>query len=229
LFCLGDAEELMSRGFEDKVYEVFQLLPQDVQVAWTSATMSGDIVEVTKKFMRDPLHIQVKHDELAFEGIKQFYTAIKKESLKLDTLCNFWEAMTTNQVVIFCNTRRKVDLIHQEMNSRGLSVSAMHRGIEQKEHEVLMKEFQSGSSRVLITTDAFSRIIHVQQVPFVINYDLPTSHENYLRRIGRGGRFGCKSVVVNIVTTNEVAMLRKIEQFYHTQINETPLNIADLL
>jgi translation initiation factor 4A len=98
--------------------------------------------------------------------------------------------------------------------------------MEQKAREVLMKEFRSGSSRVLITTDLLARGIDVQQVSLVINYDLPSNRENYIHRIGRGGRFGRKGVAINFVTTEDVRMLRDIEQFYNTQIDEMPLNVA---
>lgn len=98
--------------------------------------------------------------------------------------------------------------------------------MEQKQREVLMKEFRSGSSRVLITTDLLARGIDVQQVSLVINYDLPTNRENYIHRIGRGGRFGRKGVAINFVTTDDVRMLREIEQFYNTQIDEMPMNVA---
>ena len=98
--------------------------------------------------------------------------------------------------------------------------------MEQKQREVLMKEFRSGSSRVLITTDLLARGIDVQQVSLVINYDLPTNRENYIHRIGRGGRFGRKGVAINFVTTEDVRMLRDIEQFYNSQIDEMPLNVA---
>lgn len=84
--------------------------------------------------------------------------------------------------------------------------------MEQKQREVLMKEFRSGSSRVLITTDLLARGIDVQQVSLVINYDLPTNRENYIHRIGRGGRFGRKGVAINFVTTDDVRMLREIER-----------------
>lgn len=115
------------------------------------------------------------------------------------------------------------------MHSREFTVSAMHGDMEQKQREVLMKEFRSGSSRVLITTDLLARGIDVQQVSSVINYDLPTNRENYIHCIGRGGRFGRKGVAINFVTTDDVRMLRDIEQFYNTQIDEMPLNVADLI
>ncbi|KAI5124365.1 hypothetical protein M0805_008969 [Coniferiporia weirii] len=226
IFCLDEADEMLSRGFKDQIYEVFQLLPQDTQVVLLSATMPADVLEVTKKFMRDPIRILVKRDELTLEGIKQFYIAVEKEEWKLDTLCDLYETVTITQAVIFCNTRRKVDWLTEKMHSREFTVSAMHGDMEQKQREVLMKEFRSGSSRVLITTDLLARGIDVQQVSLVINYDLPTNRENYIHRIGRGGRFGRKGVAINFVTTEDVRMLRDIEQFYNTQIDEMPLNVA---
>ncbi|KAF8263585.1 P-loop containing nucleoside triphosphate hydrolase protein [Lactarius quietus] len=226
IFCLDEADEMLSRGFKDQIYEVFQLLPQDTQVVLLSATMPADVLEVTKKFMRDPIRILVKRDELTLEGIKQFYIAVEKEEWKLDTLCDLYETVTITQAVIFCNTRRKVDWLTEKMHAREFTVSAMHGDMEQKQREVLMKEFRSGSSRVLITTDLLARGIDVQQVSLVINYDLPTNRENYIHRIGRGGRFGRKGVAINFVTTEDVRMLRDIEQFYNTQIDEMPLNVA---
>jgi len=229
MFCLDEADEMLSRGFKDQIYEVFQLLPQDTQVVLLSATMPADVLEVTKKFMRDPIRILVKRDELTLEGIKQFYIAVEKEEWKLDTLCDLYETVTITQAVIFCNTRRKVDWLTEKMHAREFTVSAMHGDMEMKQREVLMKEFRSGSSRVLITTDLLARGIDVQQVSLVINYDLPTNRENYIHRIGRGGRFGRKGVAINFVTTEDVRMLRDIEQFYNTQIDEMPLNVADLI
>ena len=104
---------------------VFQLLPQDTQVVLLSATMPADVLEVTKKFMRDPVRILVKRDELTLEGIKQFYIAVEKEEWKLDTLCDLYETVTITQAVIFCNTRRKVDWLTEKMHAREFTVSAM--------------------------------------------------------------------------------------------------------
>ena len=89
--------------------------------------------------------------------------------------------------------------------------------------------FRTASARVLITTDLLARGIDVQQVSLVINYDLPTNRENYIHRIGRGGRFGRKGVAINFLTQEDVRTLREIEQFYHTQIEEMPMDIADMI
>jgi translation initiation factor 4A len=101
--------------------------------------------------------------------------------------------------------------------------------MEQADRSKVMKEFRSGASRVLITTDLLARGIDVQQVSLVINYDLPSNRENYIHRIGRGGRFGRKGVAINFITNEDVAMQREIEKFYNTHIEEMPLNIAELL
>ncbi|KAF8946769.1 translation initiation factor eIF4A [Haplosporangium gracile] len=229
MFILDEADEMLSRGFKDQIYDVFQRLPPATQVVLLSATMPAEVMEVTTKFMRDPIRILVKKDELTLEGIKQFYVAVEKEEWKLDTLCDLYETVTITQAVIFCNTRRKVDWLTEKLTAREFTVSAMHGDMEQGQREVIMKEFRSGSSRVLIATDLLARGIDVQQVSLVINYDLPSNKENYIHRIGRGGRFGRKGVAINFVTADDTRMLREIEQFYSTQILEMPMNVADLI
>ncbi|KAK7522872.1 P-loop containing nucleoside triphosphate hydrolase protein [Phyllosticta citriasiana] len=226
MFVLDEADEMLSRGFTEQIYDIFQLLPQSTQVVLLSATMPQDVLEVTTKFMRDPVRILVKKAELTLEGIKQFYIAVEKEEWKLDTLCDLYETVTITQAVIFCNTRRKVDWLTDKLTARDFTVSAMHGDMDQAQRDVIMKEFRSGSSRVLIATDLLARGIDVQQVSLVINYDLPANRENYIHRIGRGGRFGRKGVAINFVTAEDVRMMREIEQFYSTQIEEMPMNVA---
>ncbi|GAA95669.1 uncharacterized protein L969DRAFT_92796 [Mixia osmundae IAM 14324] len=223
IFCLDEADEMLSRGFKDQIYDIFQHLPPQIQVVLLSATMPNDVLEVSKKFMRDPKQILVKKDELTLEGIKQFYIAVDKEEWKLDTLSDLYETVTITQAVIFCNTRRKVDWLTERLQAKEFTVSSMHGDMEQGQRELIMKEFRSGSSRVLITTDLLARGIDVQQVSLVINYDLPTSNENYIHRIGRGGRFGRKGVAINFVSAEDTQALRDLEKFYSTQITEMPM------
>jgi len=229
LFVLDEADEMLSRGFKDQIYEVFRFLPADVQVGLFSATMPNDVLELTQKFMRDPIRILVKRAELTLEGIRQFYVAVEKEDWKFDTLTDLYETVTITQAIIYCNSRRKVDWLTEQMRRKDFTVSAMHGDMDMKEREVIMKEFRSGSSRVLITTDLLARGIDVQQVSLVINYDLPNNLENYLHRIGRSGRFGRKGVAINFVTNEDARNLRDIEAFYHTQVEEMPMNVADLI
>jgi translation initiation factor 4A len=188
-----------------------------------------EVLEVTSNFMRDPVRILVKRDELTLEGIRQFYVAIEKEEWKLDTLCDLYETLTITQAIIYVNKRRQVDWLTEQMQTRDFTVSAMHGEMDQRERDLIMREFRTGSSRVLITTDLLARGIDVQQVSLVINYDLPTNRENYIHRIGRSGRFGRKGVAINFLTTGDVQYMRDIEQFYNTQIEEMPMNVADLI
>jgi translation initiation factor 4A len=229
MFVLDEADEMLSRGFKEQIYDVFTTMPQNIQVILLSATMPSDVLEVTTKFMNDPIKILVKKEELTLEGIRQFYVTVEREEWKLDTLCDLYETLTITQAVIFSNTRRKVDWLTEKMRGRDFTVSAMHGDMDQKERDVIMKEFRTGSSRVLITTDLLARGIDVQQVSLVINYDLPNNRENYIHRIGRGGRFGRKGVAINFVTDEDRRTLRDIEQFYNTQVQEMPMNVADLI
>jgi len=229
IFVLDEADEMLSRGFKDQIYDVFQHLPSKVQVCLFSATMPEEILEISQRFMRSPIRILVKRDELTLEGIKQFYVAVEREDWKLDTLCDLYETLTITQAIIYCNTRRKVDWLTDKMGQRDFTVSSMHGDMTGQERELIMKEFRSGSSRVLITTDLLARGIDVQQVSLVINYDMPVNRENYLHRIGRSGRFGRKGVSINFVTNDDVRTLREIEAFYNTQIEEMPMNVADLI
>ena len=228
-FFLDEADEMLSRGFKDQIYDIFKFLPESVQVCLFSATMPLDVLEVTQRFMRDPVRILVKKDELTLEGIKQFYIAVEREEWKLDTLCDLYETLTITQAIIYCNTRRKVDWLQEQMQERDFTVSCMHGDMDQRERDIIMREFRSGSSRVLITTDLLARGIDVQQVSLVINFDLPTNRENYIHRIGRSGRFGRKGVAINFLTEGDVRYLRDIEQFYQTEITEMPMNVADLI
>merc|ERR1739848_27163 len=228
-FVLDEADEMLSRGFKDQIYDVFRHLNQEIQVILLSATMPAEVLEVTTRFMREPVRILVKKEELTLEGIRQFYISVEREEWKLDTLCDLYETLTITQAVIFCNTRRKVDWLTEKMHQRDFTVSAMHGDMDQKERDVIMREFRSGSSRVLITTDLLARGIDVQQVSLVINYDLPTNRENYIHRIGRSGRFGRKGVAINFLVAEDKRTMKDIERFYHTQIEEMPMDIADMI
>jgi len=229
LFVLDEADEMLSRGFKDQIYDIFQHLPPKVQVCLFSATMPPEILDISNKFMRDPVRILVKKDELTLEGIKQFYVAVDKEEWKFETLCDLYETLTITQAIIYCNTRRKVDWLTDKMGQRDFTVSSMHGDMTGQERELIMKEFRSGSSRVLITTDLLARGIDVQQVSLVINYDLPANRENYIHRIGRSGRFGRKGVAINFVTVDDTRAMRELEVHYNTQIEEMPMNVADLI
>merc|ERR1712093_197004 len=229
VFILDEADELLNQGFKEQIYDIYRNLPPSTQVVVLSATLPYDILEMTTKFMTDPIRILVKRDELTLEGIKQFFVAVEKEDWKFDTLCDLYDTLTITQAVIFCNTMRKVDWLTEKMREANFTVSSMHGEMPQKERDAIMTEFRQGASRVLITTDVWARGIDVQQVSLVINYDLPTNRENSIHRIGRSGRFGRKGVAINFVTNEDVKILRDIEQYYSTQIDEMPVNLGDMV
>lgn len=229
MFVLDEADEMLSKGFKDQIYDVFKTMPQDVQVVLLSATMPAEVLEVTECFMQNPIQILVKKEELTLEGIRQYYINVGKDDFKFDTLCDLYDQVNVTQAVIFCNTRKKVEYLTEMMTKNKFTVSCLHGDMEQGERETIMREFRSGSSRVLITTDLLARGIDVQQVSLVINYDLPANRENYLHRIGRSGRFGRKGVAINFVTDQDVRTLQELEQFYTTSIDEMPNNIGELI
>jgi ATP-dependent RNA helicase len=184
---------------------------------------------MTQKFMKKPIKILVRRDELSLEGIRQFFVAVELEKWKFDTLCDLYDTLVVTQAVIFCNMRAKVDWLTEKMREANFTVSSMHGEMPQKERDAIMEDFRSGSSRVLITTDIWGRGLDVQQVSLVINYDLPTNRELYIHRIGRSGRFGRKGVAINFVKKEETKILRDIELYYSIQIDEMPMNVAELV
>lgn len=226
---LDEADEMLNKGFKEQIYDVYRFLPPATQVILISATLPHEILEMTNKFMTDPIRILVKRDELTLEGIKQFFVAVEREEWKFDTLCDLYDTLTITQAVIFCSTKRKVDWLTEKMRESNFTVSSMHGDMPQKERDAIMKEFRAGQTRVLITTDIWARGIDVQQVSLVINYDLPNNRELYIHRIGRSGRFGRKGVAINFVKSDDIRILRDIEQYYSTQIDEMPMNVADLI
>ena len=228
MFILDEADEMLSSGFKEQIYKIFTLLPPTTQVVLLSATMPQDVLEVTTKFMRNPIRILVKKDELTLEGIKQFFINVEEEDYKYDCLSDLYDSISVTQAVIFCNTRRKVEELTSRLVADNFTVSAIYSDLPQQQRDTIMKEFRTGSSRILISTDLLARGIDVQQVSLVINYDLPTNKENYIHRIGRGGRFGRKGIAINFVTNKDVGAMRELERFYSTQIEELPANISEL-
>lgn len=229
MLVLDEADEMLSKGFKEQIYDVYRYLPPTIQVILLSATLTHDVLQMTTKFMTDPVRVLVKRDELTLEGISQFFVAVEREEWKFDTLCDLYDTLTITQALIFCNTRKKVDWLTEKMREANFTVSSIHGEMPQKERDAIMSDFRAGNSRVLITTDIWARGIDVQQVSLVINYDLPNNRENYIHRIGRSGRFGRKGVAINFAKSDDIKILRDIEQYYSTQISEMPINIADLV
>lgn len=231
MLIIDEADEMLTKGFKDQVYDICRYLPYNVQNVVVSATLTNEVLELTSKFMnKNTIKLLVKRDELTLDEIKQFFIKVEKEEYKFATLCDLYESITISQAVIFCNTKQKVELLSKKLREHNFTVSMIHGDLKQKEREEIMNNFRDGKSRVLIATDIWGRGIDVQQVSMVINYDLPLTREAYIHRIGRSGRYGKKGVAVNFVKDGEdVKTLRNIEQYYRTQIDEMPINITDLV
>jgi len=229
MLILDEADEMLSLGFKDQIYDIFQLLPERMQVGLFSATMPNEALELAKKFMNDPIRILVEQDEVTLSGIRQFYINCDREQWKLDVLSDLYDTLNIAQTVIFVNTRKKVDWLSNELRAKDFTVSSMHGDLEQAERKKIMANFKEGASRILITTDLVGRGIDVHGVSMVVNYDLPKKFESYIHRIGRSGRFGRKGVAVNLVTKEDMTTLQQIEKFYSTSVAEMPENIAEYL
>lgn len=229
LLVFDEADEMLDKGFKLQVYEIYRYLPPSIQVVIVSATFPQAILEMTNQFMRDPVKILVKRDELTLEGIKQFFIHIEKDEWKFETLCDLYKTLIITQSVIFCNSKERVEWLTQKMRQDNFLVSCMHSGLLQKERDAIMNEFRKGDSRVLIATDIWGRGLDVQQVSLVVNYDLPLNRELYIHRIGRSGRFGRKGIAINFVTNEEMWKLKDTEQYYSTQIDEMPINVHEFI
>lgn len=230
LMVLDEADEMLNEhGFRDCVHDIFKFLPTTAKIGLFSATMPASVLELTDRFMRNPVRIIVKTEELTLEGIRQFYISVEYEEWKFDVLKDIYDSISITSCVIFCNTRRKVDWLAQKMQEENYSVASTHGSLDTTERKRVLNDFRNGSSRVLITTDLLARGIDVQHVSIVINYDLPNNLENYLHRIGRSGRFGRKGLAINFVRNEDVQLLRDIEKFYDTHIEEMPSDLGSLI
>lgn len=229
VLVIDEADEMLSKIFSNQIYDIFRFLPNDIQVGLFSATMTPEFFKLTKNFMRNPVKILVKNEELTLEGIRQFYINVEKNDYKFSTLCDIYEACSISQTMIYCNSRRSVDELKHKLVEEQFSVECIHGDMTQEERNRIMKDFRDGSCRVLISTDLLSRGIDVQQVSVVINYDVPNNIESYIHRIGRSGRFGRKGTAINFLTHFDTRKMEEIEKYYATEVSELPSNFSDLI
>jgi translation initiation factor 4A len=226
LFILDEADELLSQGFKEQIYNIFQFFNEDIQVALFSATMPDEILTLSNKFMRTPVRITMKKEDLNLECIQQYYIALDNDHMKFETLKDLFSAISIAQCIIYCNSvKRVVDLQHA-MLEENFSVCAIHSSMDKSERERALQQFRLGSHRVLISSNLTARGIDVQQVSTVINFDIPRCVHTYLHRIGRSGRWGRKGLAINFVTRQDVHFMRKTEQHYKITIGELPSNFS---
>lgn len=226
---IDEADEMLSFGFKNQVRTIFNYLSKDVQVALFSATMPPEIVEVTNKFMINPIQILVKNEKLNLKGISQFKLDVRNDKDKYDTIKDIFESVSISQCIIYCNSVKRVYDLYEAMKDDGFPVIYIHSSMKKEERQENFREFSSGKFRVLISSDLTSRGIDIQQVAIVINFDVPNNKHTYLHRIGRSGRWGRKGLAVNFVTKRDQYALKQIEEWYHSEITELPLNFMEFI
>ena len=226
---IDEADEMLSGGFMEQIYSIFEFMPDNIQVGLFSATLPKEILDLTKDFLVDPVKILVPEEKLTLDGLKQYYVDVDRYEYKIDTLMDLFDALSVAQCIIYCNTKKEVMKVSDILAENGHTVNSIHGEKDQDERKRVMEEFRKGSSRVLISTDLLARGIDVQQVSLVVNYDMPNNVENYIHRIGRSGRFGRKGVSINFVTYKEKSKISSLENIYNIKIDELPSNIEEII
>jgi superfamily II DNA/RNA helicase len=225
LIIMDEADELLSFGFDDQIYNIFKKLNSDVQVALFSATLPTSVQKTIKKIMRNPISICVNPEQLTLDGIAQYYIAVEDDRQKYTTLKNLYSGISMSQCIIYCNSVKRVSDLYDAMKEDEFPVSKMHSNMDKVERENAFLEFKSGKSRVLISSNVTARGIDIQQVSVVINFDIPNDVCTYLHRIGRSGRWGRKGVSINLITRRDVVKMKEIETYYACDIKQMPVNM----
>ena len=224
---LDEADEMLSSGFKEQVYNIFQYLNNDTQVGLFSATMPYELNSLTEKFMRNPIKILVKNEMLTLEGIKQFKLNVNDDHQKYETLKDIFNSISVSQCIIYCNSIKRVQDLTDAMRQDQFPVICIHSSMDVATRKANFNSFKNGESRVLISSDITARGIDIQQVSVVINFDIPKNKHTYIHRIGRSGRWGRVGLAINFITRRDILKLNEIEQFYNTQIDDLPSNFSD--
>jgi len=224
-----EADEILSYGFKETIYEIVQRIPEQTQICLFSATMPDEVLELTDKFMSNPESILVKKEALTLEGIKQFYINMKVSDWKYDILKDLYDTISISQCIIYFNSKNKLMEINERLIQENFPVSFIHGDLSSEERKQTMELFKSGQSRILLSTDLLSRGIDIQQLSLVINFDLPRSKETYIHRIGRSGRYGRKGVAINFITDRDSTQMAELEEHYNTKVEEMPADISEYL
>ena len=228
LIILDEADEMLSSGFKEQVYNIFQHLSTTVQVALFSATLPDSIQPIIQKIMRNPVKISVKREMLTLEGIKQFYIAVDDDRQKYATLKSLFSYLSVSQCIIYCNSVKRVSDLYEAMKEDEFPVCCIHSNMDKSARDAAFNDFRNGNSRVMISSNVTARGIDIQQVSIVINFDIPKCVHTYLHRIGRSGRWGRKGVGINFITRRDVSKMKEIEGHYACQIDEMPADLGFL-
>lgn len=228
LVILDEADEMLSAGFKEQVYNIFQHLNSEVQVCLFSATLPHGINTIIEKIMRNPVRICVKREQLTLEGISQYYIAVDDDRQKYATLKHFFSFINLSHTIIYCNSIKRVQDLYEAMCEDGFPVCRIHSNMDKSARDKAFNDFRNGNTRFLISSNVTARGIDIQQVSVVINFDVPKCVHTYLHRIGRSGRWGRKGVGVNFITRRDIGQMKRIEEHYSSQIKEMPADLSFL-
>ena len=224
-----EADETLSYGFKETIYNIIKTIPNETQICLFSATLPNDIIELSDKFMKNSEKILVNNEALTLDGITQFYIDVKYDDWKYETLKDLYDTINISQSIIYINTKFKLMQIYKNLLKDNFPVACIHGELSSSERKEIMNNFRNGHIRILLSTDLLSRGIDVQQLSLVINYDIPKHKETYIHRIGRSGRYGRKGVAINFITNREIESISELSLFYNTTIKEMPQNLEDYL
>ncbi|KAA6386708.1 MAG: putative ATP-dependent RNA helicase FAL1 [Streblomastix strix] len=223
---IDNYDKIIIEGLKNYINKIILRISQNDQKLISQSAMSTKDMKFSNNFQpnQEPLPLE----KVIPDGLRQFYVEVEDVMEKGEVMLKLLQTLPDEQTVIFCNTKRKVDLISKLLKNK-FNVVAIHGGMDEKDRIYLIKEFQEQRSNVLITTDIISQEIRIPQVRFVLNYDLPVEEELYIHRIGRAVQFGKKGIVVNLVNELDFYKLQGIIQQYEGQFDELPEDFDKLL
>ncbi|MDD3985257.1 MAG: DEAD/DEAH box helicase [Methanobacterium sp.] len=219
ILVLDEADEMLDMGFREDIEFVLDYIPDERQILLFSATMSPDILYITRRYQHDPEFLKVVPKELTVPETEQIYFEVK-EKMKLDVLSRLLDINDFKLSLVFCNTKRRVDKLVSHLQIRGYAADGLHGDMSQRQRDSVMSKFRSGNIEILVATDVAARGIDVENVEAVFNYDVPNDDEYYVHRIGRTGRAGKTGIAYTFVSGKEVYQLRDIMRYTKTKIEQ---------
>ena len=230
IIVLDEADEMLDMGFRDDIEAILQEMPEERQTVFFSATMAKPILDLTRKYQKDPEIIKVAKNELTVAKIDQVFYEVK-QSLKMELMARLMNIHNYALSVVFCNTKRMTDEVTESLGARGILAEALHGDLSQAQRDKVMSKFRKGLCTVLVATDVAARGIDVDNVEAVFNFDIPLDEEYYVHRIGRTGRAGKSGTAITFITgRREMMKLKDLERFTKATINKmTPPSVTELV
>ncbi len=226
MVVLDEADEMLNMGFREDMETILKEVPGEHQTALFSATMPQAILDITGTYQKDAVNVKVAAKELTIPLVKQFYFYVKN-IYKEEVISRLIEVHGLKRSMIFCNTKRMVDELSENLKARGYQAEGLHGDLTQKQRDFVMSRFRSGNLEILIATDVAARGIDVDDVEAVFNYDIPQDIEYYVHRIGRTGRAGREGMAFTFAYGRDMYKLRDIERICKTKMTELQVPTAN--